>query len=83
MQFTGHSLCLAMQLTHRFDTSAMQGDMAAKGWLPVDLARKAGVSHMTVARFFSGEFQTARTAKKLAKALGRSLRSYLLEGRAA
>lgn len=57
--------------------------MTAKGWLPIDLARQASVSHMTVGRFFSGERQTARTAKKLADALGRSLKRYLLASREA
>lgn len=53
-------------------------DIAEKGWLPVDLARRAKVSRMTVSRFLSGERQTARTAKKLAVALGYSIRRYLV-----
>lgn len=54
----------------------MQADMADKGWQPMDLAREAGVSHMTVARFFKGQHQTNRTAKKLADALGREVSHY-------
>jgi transcriptional regulator with XRE-family HTH domain len=63
--------------TPEYDVALFKADMTEKGWLPVDLARKARVSHMTVSRFFSGERQTARTAKKLAGALGHSLRRYL------
>lgn len=61
-----------------WNVALLEADMAAKGWLPVDLARQAGVSHMTVGRFMKRERQTARTAKKLAAALGRSVRRYLV-----
>lgn len=61
-----------------YNVEAMTDDMNGKGWLPVDLARAACVSHMTVSRFFSGERRTARTAKKLAAALGHSVRRYLI-----
>lgn len=64
----------------QFDVPRMQDDMAVRGWLAIDLARRAGVSHMTVGRFFSGERQTARTAKKLAVAIGYSLSRYLVKG---
>lgn len=67
----------------RFDLDAISRDMLAKGWLQTDLAKAAGVSDMTVTRFLRGERQTARTAKKLANALGRSVRYYLLEERVA
>ena len=60
-----------------YDVALLRQDMTAKGWLPIDLARKAEVSHMTVSRFLSGERQTARMAKKLASALGQSVRRYL------
>lgn len=59
-----------MQRASRYDVAAMQRDMENKGWLPVDLARAAEVSHMAVSRFFAGKHQTARIAKKLAVALG-------------
>jgi transcriptional regulator with XRE-family HTH domain len=52
--------------------------MAAKGWLPTDLARKAGVSDQTVSQFLRRRSQSARTAKKLAQALGFSVRRYLI-----
>ncbi len=54
--------------------------MAVRGWLSTDLAREAGVADMTVTRFFRGDHQTARTAKKLANALGYSPRRYMLRG---
>lgn len=63
-----------------YDVALFRADMTARGWLPIDLARAAEVSHMTVSRFFSGERRTARTAKKLAIALGHSLRRYLSTG---
>lgn len=67
----------------RFDTDRLAADLAARGWLKSDLSARAKVSPMTVTRFFRGEFQTARVAAKLAKALGFSIRRYLLTGRAA
>jgi transcriptional regulator with XRE-family HTH domain len=61
-----------------FDTQLLAEDMALKGWTKLDLARRAGVADMTVIRFLRGERQTAPTAKKLAKALGHSLKRYLI-----
>lgn len=51
-------------------------DMALNGWLPIDLAKEAGISDMTVSRFLSGETQTPRTAKKIAAALGHEVSRY-------
>lgn len=62
----------------RYRVDLMADDMALRGWLKSDLARRAGVSAMSVTRFFRGEGQTAPLAKKLAKALGHSLRRYLI-----
>lgn len=70
-----------MLISPAYDVAAMQTDMFSRGWLVIDLSRAAGVSHMTVARFFDGRHQTPRTAKKLAKALGRSAKHYLLPTR--
>lgn len=67
-----------MSITQRFDTELMAEDLARKGWLPIDLASKAGVAPSTVGRFLNGEFQTARTAKRLADALGYSVRRYIV-----
>lgn len=83
MRATGSYPWLTMQAKAiwkgSFDVEAMVADMTVKGWLQTDLAQAAGVSDMTVTRFLRGERQTPRTAKKLAKALGRSLRHYLIE----
>jgi transcriptional regulator with XRE-family HTH domain len=48
----------------------MSEDMDARGWTASDMASKAGIATSTVTRFLKGEYQTAPTAKKLAKALG-------------
>lgn len=61
-----------MQVTHAYDVVAMQNDMADRGWLPADLAHRARVSHMTIARFFDRKHQTPRTAKKISAALGKA-----------
>lgn len=76
-------LCLAMATGTRFNATLLADDIALRGWLPIDLARKARVADMTVYRFLSGERQTARTAKKLAGALGYSVRRYLIASREA
>ena len=62
-----------------FDVDLMRHDIAAKGWLPTDLARRAKVSDMAVSNFLRGRYQNPRTALKLARALGyRSVRRYLV-----
>lgn len=61
-----------------YNVALLRNDIAARGWLPTDLAKRAKVSDMTVSRFLSGERRTARTAMKLAKALGYSIRRYLV-----
>jgi DNA-binding LacI/PurR family transcriptional regulator len=55
--------------------------MAEHGWMPKDLARAAKVSEMTVSRFLRKDRQTAKTAKKLADALGYSPRRYVIQPR--
>lgn len=66
-----------------FNVALLKDDIAARGWLPIDLARRARVSHMTVSRFLSGERRTSRSAKKLAKALGHDVERYLIRSSAA
>lgn len=61
-----------------FNAELLEQDMAGKGWLAIDLARRAGVSHMSVGRFLNGERRTARMAKKLAEALGKPLSRYIV-----
>jgi transcriptional regulator with XRE-family HTH domain len=67
-----------MEMARQFDVAKMRDDMAEKGWLPTDLAKESGLSDMTVSRFLKGERQNPRTAKKLAEALGRTTRRYLI-----
>jgi len=61
-----------------YNVHRMVEDMALKGWLPTDLARAAGLSDMTVHRFFKGGAQTERAAGRLANALGHPVKRYLL-----
>ena len=66
-----------------YDTQKLQNDMALRGWLRTDLARIAGISDQTVGRFLKGEAQTAKTADKIARALGYTVRRYYLPTRRA
>ena len=61
----------------RFDVNAIRSDMDARGWMPTHLAKAAGISDMTLSRFLHGRIQTAKTASKIAQALGRPVRRYL------
>lgn len=65
----------------RFDGQRMAEDMALRGWNPKHLSRIAEVADVTVYRFLRGERQTPPTAKKLADALGYSVRRYLISSR--
>lgn len=65
----------------QYDIDRLRDDMALRGWMPTDLARVAEVSDMTVSRFLRAEAQTAKTAKKLATALGYSVRRYFIPSR--
>ena len=66
-----------------YNVALILEDMAAKGWLATHLAEAADLSDMTIGRFLSGHTQTAPTAKKIASALGRSVRRYLLSAEGA
>lgn len=68
-----------MQRVVEYDVVLMQRDMAAKGWSSVDLAIRIRKNKSTVSRFFSGEVQTSRTAKAIAKGLGQQLHRYILK----
>jgi transcriptional regulator with XRE-family HTH domain len=72
-----------METLVRFDVAKMRDDMAERGWIATDLARAAAVSDMTVSRFLKGERNNARTAEKLARALGRGIRRYLIRSEGA
>lgn len=64
--------------TVTYDITKLAEDMANHGWDQTDLAREAGVSVATVSRFFSGEYRTNPTAKRLAIALGYAVRRYIV-----
>ncbi len=69
--------------TVTFDGDLMTRDAAGKGWGPQQLADATpGISQRTVYRFLSNEVQTVTTAKALAKALGYSVRRYLISAKA-
>lgn len=59
-----------------FNVERLVSDMTVRGWNDSDLARAAGVSSPTVTRFKRGDYQTAKTAERFARALGYSARRY-------
>lgn len=65
-----------------YDTDRLLLDCALRSWNPSALAKAAKLSTSQVSRFLSGEVQTAKTAQKLAKALGYEPKRYLLGIRA-
>lgn len=73
-----------MSQTTRYDTDRMRDDMAAAGMQPVDLARKCKppVAPSTVTRFLDGDVQTARMAKRFARALKQDVERYLVRSAA-
>lgn len=62
----------------QFDTERMLYDLAAKGFTMTDLARRARVSNTGVTLFLQGKTRSAKMAKKLATALGYSVRRYIV-----
>lgn len=62
----------------RYNTERVIEDMTLRGWNNSELARRARISDMTVTRFLRGESQTAKTAARIAKALGYSVRRYFV-----
>lgn len=61
----------------QYNTKRILADMTLRGWNNRDLARAAGVSDMTITRFFTGT-QTAKTADRIARALGQTIRRYFV-----
>ena len=79
-----HRLHSEMRTKPVFDVAKLQRDIDARGWLPRDLARAAAVSDMTVSRALNGTRRNPRTWDTLARALGYTVRRYLIsEGKAA
>lgn len=70
-----------MAIALRYNVRRLRTDMALRGWMAGDLARRARVSDETVYRFIKAQTQTVRTAHKLSQALGYSVRRYLDVGR--
>jgi hypothetical protein len=62
----------------RWDIDRMREDMAERGWLSIDLFRIAGVGLWRGYKFMSGEYQSARTADQLTRALGKAPGYYLI-----
>ena len=61
----------------RYDVERVVADMGALGWNNVALAAHADLCPSTITNFLKGQ-QTPRTAKKIASALGYSVRRYYL-----
>jgi plasmid maintenance system antidote protein VapI len=66
-----------MEPLFHYDVTRLRRDMVLRGWGPVDLAHRAKVSDETVYRFLKRRTQTPRTAHRLSRALGYSVRRYL------
>lgn len=67
-----------MGMTPRIDVHKLRDDIAARGWLPTDLARAAGLSNQTISRVLNGDRANPRTVDQIAKAMGYSVRRYLI-----
>lgn len=68
-----------MAMGLRFDGHRVALDMAAKPWDVDELAKRAKLSGRTVYRFINNEVQTLTSAKALARALGYSVKRYLIQ----
>lgn len=58
------------------DTAQIVADMLDRGWNQSEMSRRSGVHESTLSRFIAGEHQTAKTLKRIAKALGRKPSDY-------
>lgn len=67
-----------MKYRLRYSVRRIREDMARRGWMNVNLAAACRVSERTIARFLNGEFQTPKTAHKIATALGATVDRYLM-----
>ena len=56
----------------------MQLHQAELGLSDLGLAKAAGVSWMTIRRFWTGEHRTSKQARRLAVALGHPVRTYIV-----
>lgn len=62
----------------RYNVALIRRDMAERGWLATDLADATGLTDQTISVFLKDEIQTPRTAKRIAQALRRSVRRYMI-----
>ncbi len=67
----------------RFNPRRIRSDMDLRGWNSTRLALAAGVSMPTISRFLNGQVQTAKTAGKIAEALGYPIKRYYSQVEAA
>lgn len=72
-----------MAMGLRFNGRLAAEDMAAKGLDIQDLANRSGLSQRTVYRFLNDEVQTIQSARRIASALGYSVRRYLVRSQEA
>jgi len=61
-----------------YNVERVVADMSLRGWNNLALARAAGLSPQTITDFLSGDRQTAKTADKIARALGYTVRRYFI-----
>lgn len=66
-----------------YNVERVTDDMALRGWNQSDLARAARLSNMTITRFLRREAQTAKTDERIARALGYTVRRYLVPAESA
>jgi hypothetical protein len=67
-----------LQPTVTYNTQRMLEDMAERGLMPIDMASLTGMGLSTVTGFLKGERQTAKSAKKIAAAMGYSPKRYVI-----
>ncbi len=60
----------------RYQGNKVLADLGLRGWNSSDLARATGLSFPTISRFLHGHVQTPKTAERIARALGYSVRRY-------
>lgn len=65
-------------LRTRYQGNKVLADLGLRGWNCSDLARHTGLSYPTISRFVHGQVQTPKTAERIARALGYSVRRYYL-----
>ena len=62
----------------QFNGARILEDAALKGWTVNELSKRAKLADATTAKFLDGRVQTAKSAHKLAAALGHSVRRYFV-----